>query len=187
MKRELEEKTDSLNRIREEINLLNSQIATKSNLLKSAEIELNEIKNEVDKLKNKNKNWKIRNSATLSLFLCFIFFNLFSNRLNFLSNKNKEINSLNAMNMDKTTNMKTKVKMPNDVFKNSSKLTQDTTKQSELNFVYYTVKSGDTIFKIAEKYNVKPEIITNINNIKNADLVDVGFILKIPLPKTVRN
>lgn len=46
------------------------------------------------------------------------------------------------------------------------------------NFVIYSVVSGDTLGKIAKKYNVKVEAIKSKNNLKT-DLISIGQKLKI--------
>lgn len=47
------------------------------------------------------------------------------------------------------------------------------------NMFMYTVKSGDTLYKIATKYNTTPEKIINLNYLKNTNLVP-GQVLRIP-------
>ena len=44
---------------------------------------------------------------------------------------------------------------------------------------YYTVQRGDTLSKIALKFNVTVQYLVNINGIKNPNLIYVGQILKI--------
>ncbi|MBF7095562.1 LysM peptidoglycan-binding domain-containing protein [Alkalibacter mobilis] len=46
--------------------------------------------------------------------------------------------------------------------------------------INYTVKSGDTLWAIAQKYNVTVQSITSLNNITNANYIYVGQVLKIP-------
>lgn len=48
------------------------------------------------------------------------------------------------------------------------------------NFIYYTIKSGDTLSKIAEKYGTSYKYLQELNNIPNADLIYTGDTLKIP-------
>ena len=43
----------------------------------------------------------------------------------------------------------------------------------------YAVQSGDTLAKIAKKYNVTMEQLIKWNNIKNPDMITVGQQLKI--------
>ena len=40
---------------------------------------------------------------------------------------------------------------------------------------FYTVKSGDTLYKIARMYNVTVEEIANLNNIKNINYIYVSL------------
>jgi LysM repeat protein len=47
------------------------------------------------------------------------------------------------------------------------------------NPAYYTVKPGDTLSKIAEKYGTTVQKLTKLNNIKNPDLILVGQKLKL--------
>ncbi len=44
----------------------------------------------------------------------------------------------------------------------------------------YTVKSGDTLYAIAAKYNTTVQKITAANNITNANVIRIGQVLKIP-------
>ncbi len=44
----------------------------------------------------------------------------------------------------------------------------------------YQVKSGDTLSKIAEKFNITIEALAAYNNIENTDNIQVGAILRIP-------
>lgn len=47
-------------------------------------------------------------------------------------------------------------------------------------YISYTVKAGDTLGRIAEKYNTTVEILAKLNNISNPSFIRVGQILKIP-------
>lgn len=44
----------------------------------------------------------------------------------------------------------------------------------------YTVKSGDTLYKIANLYNVSVAALAKANNITNYNLINVGQVLVIP-------
>ena len=44
----------------------------------------------------------------------------------------------------------------------------------------YTVVKGDSLFKIAKRYNTTVSDLVKLNNIKNADLIYPGQMLKIP-------
>ncbi len=44
----------------------------------------------------------------------------------------------------------------------------------------YQVQSGDTLSKIAEKFNITIEALAAYNNIENTDSIQVGAILRIP-------
>ena len=46
--------------------------------------------------------------------------------------------------------------------------------------VKYTVKSGDTLYKIATMYNTTVAKIAAANNITNVNLISVGQVLTIP-------
>jgi murein DD-endopeptidase MepM/ murein hydrolase activator NlpD len=43
----------------------------------------------------------------------------------------------------------------------------------------YTVKSGDNLTKIAAKYGTTVQTLVTLNNIKNANLINVGQVLKL--------
>ena len=44
----------------------------------------------------------------------------------------------------------------------------------------YTVKTGDTLSKIAKKYNTTVDKIVSLNGIRNKDVIRVGQIIKLP-------
>jgi len=47
--------------------------------------------------------------------------------------------------------------------------------------VTYTIRKGDTLYKIAKRFNVSAEEIARINNIENPDMISVGLVLRIPV------
>ena len=47
------------------------------------------------------------------------------------------------------------------------------------NYEKYTVKSGDSLWKIANQYNIKVNDIIKLNNLNN-DTLAIGQILLIP-------
>ncbi len=47
-------------------------------------------------------------------------------------------------------------------------------------FVEYTVKAGDWIFKIAESFGVDPQDIVDLNELSSPSQIVVGMVLKIP-------
>jgi len=51
------------------------------------------------------------------------------------------------------------------------------------NFLTYRVKSGDSLFKIAKRFDVGVKTLKRFNNLKNS-LLKVGKILIIPIPKS---
>ena len=61
------------------------------------------------------------------------------------------------------------------------KLLIRTTENSRANYstIYYTVKSGDTLSKIADEYNITVQSIALENNIQNPNIIYVGQILRI--------
>lgn len=54
------------------------------------------------------------------------------------------------------------------------------------NMFMYTVQPGDSLYKIAKKYNTTVQAITNLNNLKNTNL-SIGQILRIPEMYTPEN
>ncbi len=48
------------------------------------------------------------------------------------------------------------------------------------NFIYYIIKRGDTLYKIAKKYNVSVKDIIKVNNIKDSHRIHPGQKIKIP-------
>lgn len=53
-------------------------------------------------------------------------------------------------------------------------------KQSESSSTTYVVKAGDTLTKIANKFNTTVKAIADLNNIKNPNLIIVGQKIKLP-------
>lgn len=53
-------------------------------------------------------------------------------------------------------------------------------KEDSNNYITYTVKKGDTLSKIAEKYNTTINKIAELNSIVNVNLIYPGQVLKIP-------
>lgn len=54
------------------------------------------------------------------------------------------------------------------------------------NMFMYTVQKGDTLYKIAQKYNTTPSAITNLNNLTSTNL-SIGQVLRIPEMYTPEN
>jgi LysM repeat protein len=48
--------------------------------------------------------------------------------------------------------------------------------------VFYTVQSGDSLFRIAETYQVNMEELMRLNGITNPDKVYAGQVLELPAP-----
>ena len=44
----------------------------------------------------------------------------------------------------------------------------------------YTVQSGESLFSIAQRFNLSAPALVEINNIKNPDRVPAGTVLKLP-------
>lgn len=44
----------------------------------------------------------------------------------------------------------------------------------------YTVQSGDTLYRIAERFNLSAPALVELNNIKNPDNVPAGTVLLLP-------
>ena len=50
---------------------------------------------------------------------------------------------------------------------------------TEPDFIYYTVKKGDTLYALAKKYNTTVDELLSLNNLPNSNL-KIGAVLKIP-------
>lgn len=44
----------------------------------------------------------------------------------------------------------------------------------------YTVQSGESLFSIAQRFNLSAPALVEVNNIKNPDRVPAGTVLKLP-------
>ncbi len=53
-------------------------------------------------------------------------------------------------------------------------------KTKEKYFDIYTIKSGDTLYKISEKYNINPELLANMNGLNMTDYIYPNQELIIP-------
>lgn len=47
-------------------------------------------------------------------------------------------------------------------------------------FEYYTIKQGDTIYQIARRYNINPDLLTSLNGLKDSDYIYPGQTIMIP-------
>jgi LysM repeat protein len=56
--------------------------------------------------------------------------------------------------------------------------------QVETQFTQYTVKNGDTLFNISQKYNIRWDSIAQINNLSEPYVLQIGQSLKIPQATT---
>ena len=56
---------------------------------------------------------------------------------------------------------------------------EDFTLPTSQNYINYTVKKGDSLYKIANNYNTSVSIIQSLNNLTNNNL-SIGQVLKIP-------
>lgn len=48
-------------------------------------------------------------------------------------------------------------------------------------FEYYTIKKGDTLYDIAKRYNINPDLLSTLNGLNNADYIYPNQVLLIPL------
>lgn len=53
-------------------------------------------------------------------------------------------------------------------------------KLKEKYFEYYTIEKGDNLYRIALKYNVNPELLSNLNGLNMSDYIYPGQELLIP-------
>ena len=55
-----------------------------------------------------------------------------------------------------------------------------TPKDSGTYFEYYKIKSGDTLYAIARKYNINPELLASLNGLNNNDYIYPDQMILIP-------
>ena len=53
-------------------------------------------------------------------------------------------------------------------------------KDSGTYFEYYKIKSGDTLYAIARKYNINPELLASLNGLKDTDYIYPDQMILIP-------
>ena len=63
-------------------------------------------------------------------------------------------------------------------------LGEATTQTEQAEFTQYIVKSGDTLFNISQEYNIRWDLIAQVNNLSEPYLLHAGEILKIPQTTT---
>lgn len=49
-------------------------------------------------------------------------------------------------------------------------------------FEYYKVQKGDSIYAIARKYNINPELLATLNGLNNSDYIYPNQLIMIPKP-----
>ena len=90
----------------------------------------------------------------------------------------------NIMNMFKLLDVNVDVSSSNTK-KTIDKNTVNEPKIDKVQYIEYTVKSGDTLSAIAKKYNTTVEVLAQLNGIQNVNLINVGKVLKIPSNSSV--
>lgn len=73
------------------------------------------------------------------------------------------------------------IKNPNLIYVGQRLLITVSDNPNESKEVNYTVKRGDTLWKIANRYGITVSELVKINNIKNPNLIFVGQSLRVPL------
>lgn len=53
-------------------------------------------------------------------------------------------------------------------------------KNKEQYFTYYTIESGDSLYKIAQKYNINPTLLANLNGLNMEDYIYPNQQILIP-------
>ena len=51
---------------------------------------------------------------------------------------------------------------------------------SQSYFEYYTIKRGDTIYGIAKRYNINPELLASLNGLDDGDYIYPDQVILIP-------
>ncbi len=85
---------------------------------------------------------------------------------------------LNGYSKDKTNNTTNNTSTPQKI-ENKPTTTQNTT-----SYTTYTVKRGDTLSKIANKYGTTYQKLASYNGISNPNKIKVGQVIKIPTSST---
>jgi len=58
--------------------------------------------------------------------------------------------------------------------------TQTDGDDSSMQFTSYTVETGDTLFNIAQKFNISWTTLATLNNLKSSAFLKPGQVLKVP-------
>ncbi len=80
-----------------------------------------------------------------------------------------------ALNAQASAVCKKEISLVSDVFAD-----MDAPLDMRRGIIIYFVRPGDSVWKIAKKYNVAPALIVDINNLENPDILNVGQRLLIP-------
>jgi membrane-bound lytic murein transglycosylase D len=88
------------------------------------------------------------------------------------ASKYKDINSLSYTEKQKRIGKSSSVQEPSEP--------EPVVRVSSSEFVYYTVKNGDSLWQIAKKFpGVSDSDIAKLNNLKNSESIKPGQVLKI--------
>ncbi|WP_448379433.1 3D domain-containing protein [Fervidobacterium sp.] len=117
----------------------------------------------------------------------------FENQLKQIENLQKSVDSLSAQVRNIQQNMPQKISQSDIEFLRqlqqqinelkTAVQSIDTSTLLKLNtgYIYYIVKSGDTLSSIASAYKVDLNTLTSINNLKDPSKLSVGQLIKIPV------
>jgi LysM repeat protein len=103
--------------------------------------------------------------------------NLWSRDNASLASNNTAVSTLAQSEISQISNEKA-------VLGESTQATAPTPSTLETAFTEYTVKSGDTLFNISQQYNIRWDLIGQINNLSEPYMLHAGQKLKIPQTTT---
>ena len=92
----------------------------------------------------------------------------------------QEIAKLNGISNPNVIQVGQILKIPGSNSSNTASSTTATTQNSSSSYITYTIVSGDTLSKIAQRFGTTYQELARINGIANPNIISIGQIIKVP-------